>query len=351
MSNIERGLILSFKMSLKEMTEALGESPNYVSYKSVNDITPKDITNVAKQVLKSPLGKYDLSDLLRLTKGSGNDRGNDIIDLIDENMNIITQKAKDPARQEPDYEVIENGNGYQILELHNYAAARQICNKYNLSHCIGSSNTDWFYQYGQKSLRRTYYIITSAGRAVAVHSGKGNKPYLITSHDNENEVANGEDTRGENPRKVIIQDLMSSIPANRVIDVLLGAFPNENHNEVEEIFQEKIDEASQPRIPEEKILYQDNIHLIYVKQDMDQVGIGIEKSSGETASIYLTGDEGLLEYEDDDIGPVAYKSEKVANMLFDMMGITKKEIDAADMNTPAYTIPKDILSELNNTSF
>ena len=226
---IDREVMHEFKDMWNDMHLAMEEEAPYI-----NMLKARDIVKATKKILKSPYANYDLTEIMRRTKNEKETRGEYILLLLITQMESIVKELGDPRRQDPSYEVIEDGNGYQILELYNYKAAKMICDRYNLNHCIGSSDTSMFASYGENYGRRTYYIITNAKRAVAIHSG-GENPYIITSHDNETEIKGGTVTRGD--EEDIVRDLNSSIPINRVIDVILKVIPSHSHRSLENVLE------------------------------------------------------------------------------------------------------------------
>ena len=216
-------------------------SDDFYEFGSPIMTNPNFYINLTKKVTQHELRSYDLGDIMKAPREFPDVPRIDAYTMrLMEAMRMIMQKADDPARKEPEYEVVDNGNGYQILKLYNYAAARMICNKYNLTHCIGSSNTSWFKSYGEDKGRDTYYIITDAGRAVPVHSG-GSNPYIITTHDNDDEVKNGVQSRGSDAKKKIIKDINSSVPLENVPNVISKAFPPSERKDIKSLFQNVID--------------------------------------------------------------------------------------------------------------
>ena len=229
----------SLEQMFFKMQNALGDDT--YEFGSPIGKNPNFFISLTKKVTQHELRSYDLTDVMRGTKEFSHLSRIDAYAMkLTEAMIAIAKKADDPARKEAEYEIVDSGSGYQILQLYNYSAARMICNKYNLNHCIGSGNASWFKAYGEKKGRDTYYIITDAGRAVAVHSG-GSNPYIITSHDNDHELKDGKETRGSNVKRTIINDVNSSVSLENVPDVISRAFPSSKREDIKSLFQGVID--------------------------------------------------------------------------------------------------------------
>lgn len=109
----------------------------------------------------------------------------------------------DPRKQEPDAETVVQRDKYSVYKLNNYAAARGICNKMNLNWCIGSSETEWFDDYGKDVGRDTLFVLLKDRTALSIHSGEST--FLITDHTNEHDFNQFASGRGRGAAAITMQ--------------------------------------------------------------------------------------------------------------------------------------------------
>ena len=197
-----------FEGACRDFQEAMGEYSEGVDLDDAKDIVDK-----IREILQHPLSETDLDMLMRFSKDYGNDdRTTAIMRIAANEAKDIIEKLNEPERQDPDYDIIGQGQDYIIYQLNNYSSARKMCNAFGTSHCIGSSDSDMFDTYGRHEDRETFAIATSTKRLVIVHSG--GTGFLITSHDNNNEVSNN-DSRGSG-MGAVLDDLIPPLDFDTV---------------------------------------------------------------------------------------------------------------------------------------
>ena len=215
-----------FENAYLDMQEAAGEYAQSIDFQNA-----KEIVKALRNVLQHPLSRIDLTEVLRNTKNSDDLRTNKILAIVTSEALNIMSELYNPAREEPDSDVVKSNPDYTIIQLNNYSAARKLCNDYNTNFCIGSSDTEAFDEYGQSDGKDTFAIITANKRVVIVHSGDNG--YRITGHDNEDEVTDTSrfDTQ---EMEAIVADLSPPIPMDEVHDVLNEIIDAQYHGDVKE---------------------------------------------------------------------------------------------------------------------
>ena len=191
----------------------------------------KNIVNAIRYILQHELSDTDLDDVMKSSKNGQGSRLASIFRVVTREATNILQKLGDPARQDPDYDTVDKGKDYTVYQLNNYSSARKMCNAFGTSHCIGSSDTSMFDSYGPANDRDTFAIATSNKRLVIVHSG-GNG-FLITSHDNNNEVSD-ESNRGKG-MDAIIDDLNPPLDFDTIREIFNDLIDDEYHQQIKDI--------------------------------------------------------------------------------------------------------------------
>ena len=106
----------------------------------------------------------------------------DFTKALTEVYQLYIGRLTDPAKEAPDMDVVAETDAYEIYRLNNYAAARKLCNQHGMTWCTGSSNPQWFSDYGDQVGREHYAVRLPDDSFISVQSG--NSGFLITTQDN-----------------------------------------------------------------------------------------------------------------------------------------------------------------------
>ena len=205
-----------------EMMNALGEDHSTVNQSDFED--PEFFMQTIRFVIDHPYAKRDLNDIQNSPLVFPDETPMEAYSSgLARAMGEIEVKASRPENQEPDYEEIGGSAIYTVYHIKNYAAARAFCNKYNTSHCIGSSNPNWFPKYEDKYIGNTY-ALTAGNKLIYVHSG--NNGFLITSSDNSSEIDDRFKERGEGIGKVMKELASVGLTIDEMAVALRDAMPN-----------------------------------------------------------------------------------------------------------------------------
>mgnify|MGYP006436201303 CR=1 FL=1 len=286
-SNAWTRMFATLEMLTDPMAKMFGSEDNVAN--------AKNIKKAAQLILDHDYSSIDLNDILGQTKGEGPNRINSILEMLIDEMDSISDTASLPEKRPPQYEVVDNDSDYTVYELHNYSAARKFCNYYDTRHCIGSSDTGAFDQYGQDKERDTFAIATSNGRLVIVHSGPDG--YLITSHDNKNEYSDtGQRGEGIN---AIFDDLIPPLDFEDIRIIFSGILQYSHYDRLEVII-DRVSEKETPgeRYSSKEIKYIEEVgdtEIWLMKKNIDYF---IRINYGKGKNVYLIERGGYL-YEID----------------------------------------------------
>jgi len=203
---------------------------------SVSDLFDADFfVNVVKEAVNHPLAVYDLGNIMRAPKNTPDDnsRIKSYALAVSGIFDSLADAVSDPTRQDPDYELFDRGDGYSVYHIKNYAAARSFCNSYNATHCIGSSETNWFPEY-EKKYNGDTFAITTQSELVYVHAGENG--FLITSTDNTSEVNDDGAERGGGLNKIVDDLRAAGLSIDDVKKALKTAVGFDYEEEIDQMF-------------------------------------------------------------------------------------------------------------------
>jgi len=172
-----RTSLAKMQAQISSLDKVMAEILSYIDVS-----TPKGLSQLARMVFQHPVINIDVSSVIR-EMNRDSQPIDFLISTINDSIQIILDNKNNPRKQDVDMREFASGNGYDIYEINNYSAARSICNKFDTSHCIGSSNTRMFNKYAD-NIGQTYAIIFDKQYLFFLHYSMSS--FLITDHENYN---------------------------------------------------------------------------------------------------------------------------------------------------------------------